>query len=115
MPQRYRNIKINGRSVSEHRWVWEQANGPIPAGYLVHHRNGDKLDNRLENLELLTHAEHSRHHNDRHPRTKTCEVCGAEYEPHPTKRARSKTCSRPCMRELIRRAAIRREAERRVS
>jgi hypothetical protein len=113
MAQRYRKVKINGRSVSEHRWVWEQAYGPIPLGYIVHHRNNDKLDNRLVNLELLTHAEHSRHHNDKHPRVKTCEACGAEYEPPATKRSRSKTCSRPCALELMRRAAIRREAERR--
>ncbi len=111
MAQRYRKVKINGRTFSEHRWLWEQANGPIPAGYVVHHKNGDRFDNR--NLELLTHSEHSRHHNDKHPRVKACEVCGTEYEPPASKRAQSKSCSRPCMRELIRRAALRREAERR--
>jgi HNH endonuclease len=37
----------------EHRYVWEQAHGPIPAGYHVHHKNGHKTDNRLENLELV--------------------------------------------------------------
>jgi DNA-binding CsgD family transcriptional regulator len=35
-----------------------------------HHINGNKLDNRIENLELMYHGEHSRHHNtgDSNPR-----------------------------------------------
>ena len=46
----------------EHRVVWIEANGPIPVGHHVHHRNGNITDNRLENLELLSAADHIRHH-----------------------------------------------------
>ena len=46
------------RYVAEHRLVYEQAYGPIPAGYHIHHKNGDKLDNRIENLVAMTRSEH---------------------------------------------------------
>jgi hypothetical protein len=46
----------------EHRRVWENAHGPIPAGFVVHHLNEDKLDNRLENLHLLRRSDHTYHH-----------------------------------------------------
>src|SRR5712672_3302692 len=31
--------------VREHRMVWHDARGPIPKGWHVHHKNGDKSDN----------------------------------------------------------------------
>lgn len=40
-----------------HRLVWEQVNGPIPEGFDVDHINGDKHDNRLENLRLATRSQ----------------------------------------------------------
>ena len=45
-----------------HRIVWEQNNGPIPKNKIVHHKNEDKTDNDISNLELLTRAEHARLH-----------------------------------------------------
>lgn len=39
---------------------------------------------------------HSQHHNQKHPLTKACVICGKSFTPHPTKRERAKTCSPAC-------------------
>lgn len=35
---------------------------PLAADEVVHHVNGDKTDNRAENIEVMTREAHSRHH-----------------------------------------------------
>jgi hypothetical protein len=46
----------------EHRKIWFDAYGEIPAGHVIHHINRNKFDNRLENLVCLTKAEHGHEH-----------------------------------------------------
>jgi HNH endonuclease len=98
--------KRQGRRVDEHRWLMEQYIGRKLGRFeFVHHRNGDKRDNRLGNLEIVTPKEHAeRHEQQKHPLTKACAVCGKVFVPHPTKRARARTCSRQCGYELAARS-----------
>lgn len=39
------------------RLVYERAYGKIPKGYVIWHKNGNKDDDRLENLSLISRAE----------------------------------------------------------
>ena len=55
----YVSVRIDhGVWVPEHRYIWEQEYGHIPKGLLIHHLNGKKDDNRLENLVAISREKH---------------------------------------------------------
>ena len=56
----YRRYKIKGKTYKEHRLVWEICYGKIQKGYDVHHKDGNKLNNDINNLEVIKHGRHSR-------------------------------------------------------
>ena len=42
------------------RYIWRSYNGRIPVGYDIHHRDRNKENNEIKNLELISKSEHSR-------------------------------------------------------
>lgn len=50
--------------VMEHIYVFEKETGiEIPPNCCIHHLNGNKQDNRIENLCMMTHSAHTSYHN----------------------------------------------------
>ena len=48
--------------VQKHRWVWEQAHGKIPKGYIIAFRDGNKQNCALENLQMMSLYENGLRH-----------------------------------------------------
>lgn len=60
---KYKAIKVNGIKRDEHRYIMEQHIGrKLSRNEVVHHKNGDKRDNSIENLEIMSLSEHTKKH-----------------------------------------------------
>jgi len=77
-----------GRLRMQHNIVWEQHHGPIPLGMQIHHKDLDRANNDILNLQLVTPLEHKRLHSG-------CRIVNGEWEKP------CKTCGefKPCTEE----------------
>lgn len=51
---------VNGRYFTHRRIMENYLGRPLTSDEIVHHKNGNKLDNRLENLELTSRSLHQK-------------------------------------------------------
>ena len=68
--------------VLEHVKIYEEAFGKVRKGYEIHHIDGNKLNNSLDNLTVVTRLEHKRLHggctqDGNGTWHKPCKKCGA--------------------------------------
>lgn len=100
----YKRITINGKYVFEHRVIMEQylkrKLRPFPYE-VVHHKDGNKLNNAIENLELLSLVTHNAHHHKgktssfrKYPLNWICSFCKKEFFSNTG--CSRKFCSRKC-------------------
>lgn len=63
--RRYRHVTLTfdgaEHTIDIHRLVYLIFHGPIPAGYTVNHKDGDRYNNRPRNLEAGPHRDNIRH------------------------------------------------------
>ena len=51
------------KNIYLHNLVWVNFYGkPVPKGYVIHHINGDKTDNRIQNLQCVESRAHTSFH-----------------------------------------------------
>ena len=98
---RYRATKVNGKKKQMSRAIMEAFLGrTLLTTEFVHHKNGIKTDNSIENLEIINPIDHGRMHHLVYPLLKACEWCGDPFMPHKTKRKRAKGCCLVCSNSL---------------
>jgi len=54
--------KVNGKRLRLHRYIWCKHFGEIPQNMHIHHKDENKDNNDISNLELLSNSEHTKFH-----------------------------------------------------
>lgn len=64
-----------------HHDVWVYHGNQLIQGLDIHHKDHDKKNNEIENLEQITKSNHTKHHlSSVSPKVFICKMCGTEFE-----------------------------------
>src|SRR5579862_1948738 len=55
-------ISTTSPRIRAHQWVWINTHGPIPKKCHIHHKDEDKSNNSIDNLQLIHGKQHASHH-----------------------------------------------------
>lgn len=108
-PDNYPGKKYRGRYCFEHHLVYWQEHGITPGdGEVIHHKNGNKRDNSIENLKLESKIEHNRNHTLSRGKTYVrlkCPNCGKIFirekkQTHLVKQTHYTCCNRHCSKQF---------------
>lgn len=77
-------VKVTHSDGSKHteyyaRFLIEKEYGSIGPGLVVHHIDGNQLNDRLDNLAVLTVAQHNSIHNAEATAPFICPICGEKF------------------------------------
>lgn len=76
----YRVVGLKQKKHFAHNIIWSMMRGVIPEGMYIDHIDGNTLNNRLENLRLVSASENQR--NQRIPKSNTTgEMCVSAHKP----------------------------------
>ena len=65
MNGKYPAIFLNGKNQHIHRLEWIKHYGEIPKNCIIHHKDHNKLNWNIDNLELLNRSQHIYEHKDK--------------------------------------------------
>lgn len=69
------------KHISLHRYKYEKEVGKIPSGYDIHHKDFNKINNNIENLECLSKSDHTRLYSPSHNQYKNYKtIVEGKYE-----------------------------------
>ena len=55
-------LGVGEKWVTRAPWIWQQLHGQVPPGYVIHHKDGNTLNDDPSNLECLSRQQHVSNH-----------------------------------------------------